>query len=78
MAADDQARRALDRRADLVAGPDLLDSLQHRVQPPAAAAQLDAARLVVVVATAEADAEREATAGERVQAERLLGELGRR
>ncbi|HET8863729.1 MAG TPA: hypothetical protein VFM94_10825, partial [Solirubrobacterales bacterium] len=43
----------------------------------AAAAQLESARLVVVVAGAEADAESEASAGERVDAARLLGKLDR-
>ena len=74
MAADDQAGRTGDRRADLVPGPGRLDLLQHRVDALAAAAQLDPTRLVIVLARAEADAEREATAGERVDAQRLLCE----
>src|SRR3954453_11370689 len=75
MTADDQTRRPRVGRADLIAGPDPRDLLQHRVQPAPPAGQLNATRLVVVIATAEADAEREATAGDGVEAECLLGEL---
>jgi hypothetical protein len=76
VAADDQTRSLLHRGAYLVAGPDLLEPLQHRVELAPAAARREIAGLVVVVATAEADAEREATVGDCLQAEHLLGELG--
>ena len=57
--------------------PDLLDPLQHRVEAAAAPVGLDAAGLVVVVARRRGQCRGEAAAGERLQAERLLGQLDR-
>ncbi|HEY6549774.1 MAG TPA: hypothetical protein VIY71_01090 [Solirubrobacterales bacterium] len=77
MTADAQTRSARERRANLVVGPDLLDSLQHRVKPATPTGQLYPAYFVVVIAAPEANTKREAPAGEGVETECLLGKLDR-
>ncbi len=69
MAADDQVGDTPAARTDAIPVPNLPDLLQHLVQAAATALGLDAAGLVVVVATAEPNPEREAAVGERLQAE---------
>src|ERR1700712_2912967 len=70
-AADDEARRG-DVGANRVVGPDLGEAFEDLFHDGAAGAHVGADRGVVVGATAEPQTEREAPAGERVEAQGLL------
>jgi hypothetical protein len=60
----------------LITLPDLDQLLELAVEDSAALVELDARDLVVVLASADGEAENESALGKRVERRRLLGEQG--